>query len=197
MKKNVIILLIVLISCSPDRFHLNYRSMETEEISGLIVGSLDSVEVYAKNALKIYDGGMVDLICFSGDVTQFRADITAEITQGSGLRFAFRTIINNYVNQPSVTFDFTENGCFIHEDNKLLTKVDSIRAKIGEKSRILIENYGKLVNIVVDCDTVYYGSVSLPATEHVIIHPLKNSNIDLSGIFFSKLNGDILNKYIK
>ena len=83
------------------------------------------------------------------------------------------------------------------QDGILLTKVDSIKAKVGEKSRILIENYGKLVNIVVDCDTVYYGKVTLPATEHIVVHPLKNSDIDLSGIFFYKLNSDIINKYIQ
>ena len=197
MKNTILLFLFILLGCSPDQFYLNDRANDSEEISGLKIGSLDSVEVYAKNALKIYDGGMVDLICSYGGITQMKADITTNIMNGNGVRFAFRTIMDTYDTHPSITFDFTTDGCFVNENNISLTKVDSIKAKLGEKSRILIENYGKLVNIVVDCDTVYFGPTKLHATEHIIISPLKSSNVDLSGIFFSNMNADKVNFIIK
>jgi len=196
--KNILILLFTLIiACSPDQFYLNPRAVDSEEISGLIIGNLDNVDVYAKNALKINDSGMVDLICSYGGITQFKADMTTNLLDGNGVRFAFRTIMDTYDTHPSITFDFTTEGCYVNENNISLTKVDSIKAKLGGKSRILIENYGKLVNIVVDCDTVYFGPTKLHATEHIIVSPLKSSNVDLSGILFSNMNADKVNFIIK
>jgi len=197
MKNLLIILCAMLIACAPDQFYLNSRSVDSEEISGLIIGNLDNVDVYAKNALKIHESGMVDLICRSGGITQMKADITTNITSGDGVRFAFRTIMDSYDTHPSITFDFTKDGCFVNENNRSLTKVDTIKAKIGESSRILIENYGKLVNIVVGCDTVYFGPTGLSATEHIIISPLNSSDVDLSGIIFSNMNADKINYLIK
>jgi len=123
--------------------------------------------------------------------TQYKADITTKITGNQGIRFSFRTIIDQYNKIPDIGFDFTPEGCFVFENGIQIRSVDSIKAKIGEKSRILIENYGKLVNIIVDCDTVYYGKTNLPSTEQLIIKTLNNTSAELSGIIFNNLNSDI------
>lgn len=175
---------------APDRFYLNTNSIDFDEISCLIVTNIDSVTKYSSNAFTMTPNQIVAMKSFKS-YTQYKADITTKITGNQGIRFSFRTIIDQYNKIPDIGFDFTPEGCFVFENGIQIRSVDSIKAKIGEKSRILIENYGKLVNIIVDCDTVYYGKTNLPSTEQLIIKTLNNTSAELSGIIFNNLNSDI------
>jgi hypothetical protein len=198
MKTKILIFIVsffVLTACKPDMFYLNENKFDKEAITGFKVCPLDSVEVLAGNAFIMYSGSLVDMCCNEIPITQFRADFTANIVRGTGLRFSFRTIIDSYETHPNISFDYTLDGCNVYENNKLLVRVDSIKAVLNQPTRILIENYGKLYNIVVDCDTVFYGSTNLPATQHMILKTLENSDIRLSGIDFEYLNKDIKKMY--
>ncbi|MFH1050277.1 MAG: hypothetical protein V1779_05020 [bacterium] len=185
------ILLITISACHPDIFYLNRNVSETEEISGFIIGSLDSVEQFAKNGMMLYSGSMIDMYCNEIPITQFQADFTTELNRGSGLSFSFRTIIDHFELHPNITFEYSTNGCKVFDSGKLLTNVDSIKAEINKPARIIIENYGKLFNIVVDCDTVFYGRTELHATQHMILKPFPGSDIRLTGIRFNDLNSDV------
>ncbi len=202
--KNIYILMLTLImqSCwypqntiynnyfAPDQFYLNSNSLEYDEISCLIVTDIDSVEKYSTNGFRMAPNQIVAMNSFDS-YTQYRADITTKINSGDGIKFSFRTIIDEYNKIPDISFDFTPEGCFVFEKGTQIRAVDSIKVKIGEKSRILIENYGKLVNIVVDCDTVFYGPIDLPTSEQLIIKTLNNTSAELSGITLENLNSDV------
>jgi hypothetical protein len=188
---------VFIISCGthefnrPDKYLLNKYNMELEEIGVLLECPLDSVEVFAKNAFILHSGGLVDMYCNEIAITQFKTDFTTKLNSGKGVRFSFRTIMDTYETHPNITFEFTTDGCTVHDNNKLVVRVDSIKAAIDKPARIIIENYGKLYNIVVDCDTVYYGNTELHATQHMIVKPLQGSDVRLTGIVFSDMNYDV------
>jgi hypothetical protein len=179
----------------PDEFRLNQNSFDDEEIGGFIICPLDSVEQFAKNGLLLYSGSFVDMyineIYNEKHITQFQADFTAELNSGTGFSFFFRTIADHFEQHPNITFEYTTGGCKVFDSGNLITSVDSIKAELNKPARILIENYGKLFNIVVDCDTVFYGRTGLYTTQHMILKPVTGSNIRLSGIRFIDLNKDV------
>lgn len=184
MKTLIFISMIILSfsGCHPDRFSLN-KSNENK-IEGFIMSpNLERVEITADNEFVLYEGGMVSLRTLG--LTQLFADFTVTLINGEGLTFYFRTVQNGFPEQPFIKFDYTTNGCSVSENGRLLVTVDSIKARIKETSRINIINDGKLINITVDCDTVFYGSTELNATEFVLIKPYEQSRALLSGIFFN------------
>jgi|GEM_PF-1983975 len=176
----------------PDQFKMNRNQFEVEEIGGFIICPLDSVEHFAKNGILLHSGSLVDMYCNEFTLTQFRADFTTELTSGEGTNFYFRTIADHFELHPNITFDYSTSGCKVYDSGSLIANVDSIKAELNKPARILIENYGNLVNIVVDCDTVYYGKTKLPATQHIILKPHTGTDIKYTGIQFNDLNGDIL-----
>jgi|DewCreStandDraft_4_1066084.scaffolds.fasta_scaffold00019_341 hypothetical protein len=166
-------------SCAPpDAFLLNRK--EPVQIYGLIMSDLESVEQVRDNALYLLPGTMVALKVES--ITQLAADFTCELRDGEGITFAFRTISDNYEQQNKITFEYTTNGCIVRENNRLITKVDSIKAVPNEQKLIRILNEGKAYSITVDCDTVVKARTELCATEYVIIKSLKGTEAVLSGI---------------
>ncbi|MBK9248755.1 MAG: hypothetical protein IPM69_11710 [Ignavibacteria bacterium] len=82
------IVILLLTGCNLDQFYLNsYRNSGGTYIYGQKLTSLDSVEDIADNAITIYSGGHAAL---SSDLnTDFIADFTVNIEQGSGVRFRF------------------------------------------------------------------------------------------------------------
>lgn len=193
MKINILkfSLILILLSCSPDRFYLNQNLSYEEEIAAIKIGNIDSVEKIAKNSFALYSGGFVDLYCQEIPVTQLQADFTVDIKEGEGLNFYFRTIADHFEKQQNINFEYSTNGCKVTEVGKLVVFVDTIKAQQNKQARIKIENYGNLYNIIIDCDTVYYGKTSLPATQHILIKPINKTNAIFSGVRFSNMNNDI------
>lgn len=193
MKITVLIFstILILASCTPDRFYLNQNLPYEEEIAAIKIGNMDSVEKIAKNSFALYSGGFVDLYCQEEPVTQLQADFTVDIKDGEGLDFYFRTIADHFENHKHINFQFSTNGCKVTEAGKLIVSVDSIKAQLNKLTRIKIENYGSLYNITVDCDTVYYGKSDLHATQHVLIKPINRTNTIIQGVKFSNMNSDI------
>ncbi len=191
MKKILLLISTILFitSCTPNQFFLNADRPELLRISGLKIGDLDSINVNTTNSFYIYAGGRADLRCYNPGVTQLSTDFTTELLNGKGLRFSFRTVTDKFEQHPSISFDYTTNGCIVKENGAIISQVDSIKAEINKPARIIIENYGKLYNIIVDCDTVYYGKTEIPATEYCIIQTIEKTNAKLSGIEFNDLSG--------
>jgi len=180
-------IIIIIASCHPDQFRLNPSNPDLNLISGLIIGKLDSVELIADNAIKLYEGGGVDLRAYQSGTTQLQADITAEILYGEEIMLAFRTVSDKFETRRAIKFYFSKDGCKLKQNDSLITSVDSIKAQIGEPSRIKLENYGDLINVTVDCDTLFYGRTNLPATEYVIARCPRGSRAKLSGIIFNDM----------
>ncbi len=173
---------IIAISCTPDQFHLN----EDNEfpIDGLIMSDLNSVAKLKANEINISESGVAALR--SVGLTQLHADLTTQLISGEGLSLYFRTVSNEYDNHPSIKFDYTTSGCKVFENNKLLAVVDSVKAKVGQYSRVHIRNDGVVYVITVDCDTVIKSRTYIPTTEYLILSSMKNSNVRISGINFDE-----------
>jgi hypothetical protein len=189
MKKIItaILLFIIVTGCQPDTFILGQftKNPEAKIIFGFKYCQLDSVEVNGDNGLNIYPGGIA--VLGLNRTTQIHADITCELTQGESMRFAFRTNLNDYPRHPSVTFDYSTTNSIISINGTPFRTVDSVKAELNKPSRIHIINDGNMVNVVVNCDTVFYGKVYIPATEYLIIESRKNTSAKLSGIIFSSM----------
>lgn len=194
--KHIIILFITTIilsyGCAPDLFELNKKTSEIDQtgkslaIYGMILSDLNSVEVINDNSLKIKGGGAVALAV--GMETQFSAEFTLKFQVGDVLRFRIRSVSDHYLQHPAVIFDYTLQNSTVSENDILITKVDSIRSKLFNPVKVKISNFGNLMNILVDCDTVYSGTTRLPATEYILLESLRNSEIDVYGINFAKIN---------
>ena len=189
MKKiNLAILFLFLITaCSPDTFLLNKNSSfaDSRVIFGFKMNELDSVEVTGENSLALHKGAIVGLAL--DNITQLHCDITCELTQGTFIRFATRTIGAEYEKQKGITFDYSTANSVISYNGEVIRTVDSIKAELNKPSRIHILNDGNLLNVIVNCDTVFYGKVFIPATEYLIVETPNNSTAKLSGIIFSSL----------
>jgi hypothetical protein len=183
--------ILILLSCSPDRFYLNQNLPYEEEIAAIKIGYIDSVEKIAKNAFALYSGGFVDLYCQEIPVTQLQADFTVDIKDGEGIDFFFRTIADHFDKHSNINFQYSTNGCKVTEAGRLIVMVDSIKAQLNKPARIKIENYGSLYNITVDCDTVYFGKSNLHATQHILIKPVNITNAVFTGVRFSNMNSDL------
>lgn len=193
---NITLLVILITGCYPDRFSLNKR--DDNRIEGFIMTpDFDKVEITADNEFTLYEGSMVSLRTVG--LTQLAADFTVNLINGEGLSFYFRTVQHDFPRQPFIKFDYTTNGCSVYENERLLVSVDSVKARHKEPSRIIISNDGKLINITVDCDTVFYGRTELNATEFVLIKSNEESRALLSGIFFNDvitINEEIRESFI-
>ncbi|MFP4527911.1 MAG: lipoprotein [Candidatus Kapaibacterium sp.] len=188
MKKIIIILsiLIALAGCSPDQYTLHRRTGNFTY--GMIMSDLESVELIADNALLIKPGGL-SAIRRPG-MTQNVGDFTVELRSGSGIRIAFRTVRYEYKRQPSMALDYTRSGCIISHDGEVVANIDSVRARMGEPSRIRIINDGKYVKIYIDCDEVLYTTTRLPATEYFIFESIDGGEAVISGIEIAEISDE-------
>jgi hypothetical protein len=180
----IALILLALASCAPDEFLLN-KGLYENQVNGLKMTSIDDVDVVNDNSIFIRNSGIVALTL--AEKTQLIFDVTVDLQSGDGLRFAFRTVSDNYATHPGIFFDFTTSGSRVRENQTTLAAVDSVRAKIGQLSRIRIFNDGKIFTILADCDTVYYGRTELPATEYLIIESLRGSEALIKGISFADI----------
>jgi len=178
-----IVAALLFIACSPDQFMLNKQN--DRPLYGFIMSDLDSVQKTADNELRLHGGGIAAVR--AEEITQLDADMTVKIISGDGLRFSFRTVSNEYDTNPGISFDFTPNGCTVKEKDKLLTSVDSIKAKPGSRSRIHIKNDGIHFFITVDCDTVIHSTTNLCSTEYIILKSLYSTEALVSSINFSSI----------
>ena len=180
---SAIMAIIILSSCSPDKFILNQN--ERYPISGLIMSGLDRVDVIGENVLILNEEGRTALR--SVGLTQFRADFTVELLKGDGIRLSIRSASHHYRYHPSLALDYTSNGCSITENGRLVKKIDSIRAIYRTPTRIIMENDGKYCQISVDCNIIYKGPTPLLATEYIILESINDTKARITGISFNDI----------
>jgi hypothetical protein len=181
--KYIILVIFILISCTPDKFTLNNKS--EYRIEGLIMSNLDCVEVDKDNAIMLHPGGRAALRTF--DLTQLLADFSVNIYSGQGIRFAIRTVSKYYPNSPSLVFDYSLSGCKIIENDKIIGFNDSVKVKFKEPARIIIKNDGEFYSIKVDCKEVFKGFTKIPSTEYIILETLMESEAYVYGIKFANV----------
>lgn len=175
------IIILAASACSPDQFKLHRGS--PDEIRGLIMTPYGSVDVYQyENRIEM--GEHAALAMRSDPMTQYEADITTILKNGSGVRFAFRTVCNEYANRPSMALEFTTSGCRIIERGEIIRTVDSVKALPNKPYRVKIKNEGDLVKVRIDCDDIYIGTSELPATEYIIVETIGKSEAELKAIHF-------------
>jgi hypothetical protein len=175
-----IILILFVSSCQPDKFSLNKH--EAYPIGGLIIGNLDSVDVFGRNAFRLYPGGAVAIRVTS--LTQFSSDFTIELEKGTGVRFSVRTVSNNFENHPSLTLDLRKDGYIIGGFGKTNQQSDSIKLEPNSPMRLFLENDGKFIIIKTDCSLIYKNPEELPSTEYLVIESIDDSQVKFTGIEF-------------
>ncbi len=176
------IILIMIVSCNPTEFFLNVRSDLI--ISGENLSTIESLEVTGDKQLILYPGGKVSLRVPL--VSLMTAEFTVNLQQGEGLKFFFRTVVNDFDKQGRIEFDYTANGSKVYENGKIIGVADSITAKHNQPKKIVIKNDGPVFCILADCDTVMSGRTKLNCTEFIIIEAFPNSSAKLYGINFAE-----------
>jgi hypothetical protein len=176
-----IILILFISSCQPDKFSLNKH--EAYPVSGLIIGNIDGVDVFGRNALRLFPGGAVAIRVTS--LTQFSADFTLELEKGIGVRFSMRSVSNNFENHPSLTIDLKNDGYIIGAYDKSSQQSDTVRLEPNSPLRLIVENDGKSIIVKTDCSLIYKNPDVLPSTEFLVIEPINDSQVKVSGIEFA------------
>lgn len=176
----ILLTIILLAGCTPDLFQLN--RMEQYRIYGKIIGDLDGVDVLADNALRIYPGGKASMRSIG--LTQMIADLTVEIESGEGVIFYLRNAENRFNSRKSLQFKYTVEGSLLSETMGSAELIDTIKAELGNPSRVLLESDGKLTRVKVDCRMIYLTGTEIPATEYLIVESIGNSTVKLTGINF-------------
>ena len=171
----------------PDKFMLN--KSDPKPIAGYILSPLGTVEQVAENAIYVHQGGIVSLR--NGGLTQLFADFTIEIRSGKGVKFAIRTNSIDYPNHPSITLEYTTDGCFIKENNAMIFERKEIKANQFEPARIKIINDGEFIIMAVDCEVLKVFKTKLKSTEYVVIESMENSDLLVSGIRFTNIIDEI------
>lgn len=180
----IIIIIMIFQSCAPDEFVLNQESQYL--INGIKLSSLNSIEQIATNALLLHENSITGL-CLT-NITQIYADFTMELRKGNGIRFAVRTNLNDYPNHPSITLDWTIEGCIVKENGKVINVNNSIKAIPFYPTRIIIVNDCELVKMYSDCNLIAQFKTKLPCTEYVVIEAEKGTEALAKGIEFFKVS---------
>ncbi len=167
---------------APKEFLLNQESEYL--ILGENLSTIESLDVTGLNHLTLRPGARIALRTLL--VSQLLADFSVNIQEGEGLKFYFRTVVNDFDTHPRMEFDYTTHGCTVKENDKVLRTFNSLIIENKSDKRIKIKNDGALVTITVDCDTIYYGSTALNSTEYIIIEALPNTTARLYGIYFAE-----------
>lgn len=175
----LLIIITLLPSCNYDEFTLN-KNIRGEEFKCFILTDYRTCEQLNDNSVMIYDGGLIALRRY--DRTDLVSDVTVEIKEGEGAKFAMRCASNNNENHPAVWFTYSTNGIAVQEKGKSIINLGSYKAKINEPARIVFSNECKRYDIMVDCDTVYTGWTDIPNTEYLLIKSLPKSKVLLTGI---------------
>ncbi len=192
MKKIILAAVIVVFAaaCNPRQFYLNLANPNADPISGLTLGPLQSAKIIGENAAEIYEGGAIAARLDAGGLTQLGAEFNLTLLRGEGAKIYIRNAADGYQRRKSIVFDYSTEGSIVYEGDKPIAEADSVKARLNEEARVKIENYGKIVKITVDCDTVFYGKTEIPATEYLIIESLKKSRLRATAIKFYDLRNE-------
>ena len=194
IKKNKILfiisnlMLIALNSCDPYYFKLNTTKKTFELIHAVKLTDMNDVERISDNSFKILPNAKLALGL--NKITQIYSELNVKVSSGEGLRFSFRTVSNDFENNPKISFEYLVNNSIIKENNKIIS-LKNIKFDYNELKVIRILNNGNKYCVTVDCDTIYNGITNLPATEYLMIESLKETNAIISGIYMTSSNGDI------
>ncbi len=167
---------------APEYFLLNCRY--PNRIFGEIFGNPDSV-VVENNQLIIADGNLVSLKVEG--ITQMDADFYINVPYGEGVRFYFRAAGVDFKISPYLRFDFTTNGSYLYEKNKLLLKVDSVKLINNRTQRVFIQNEGEVFHLIVGIDTVCQGRSRLPLSEYIYVEPIR-SKVRIEDVYFYEMH---------
>lgn len=184
--KRILLILLLLSSCSPDTYLLNVSSQNP--LFGKILTGYGTAETTSGNSILLRSGGITAIRRYS--LTQYTAHFTTEIKKGDGLVFHFRTAPNNFESQKSIKFEFSTDGCKITESGSESIFIDSVKAKRNIPYLIKIFNDGKFAKVSVDCADIHFSATNIPSTEWVLIEALKDSEILLYGIEYLPLAED-------
>jgi hypothetical protein len=171
----------------PDRFILSQDT--PTPVAAYIMSPLGTVEKAAENAVLISQGGIVSLRNIN--LTQHFADFTVNLRSGRGLKFTLRTNAIDYPKHPSISLEYTTEGCFIKENNKILFENREIKANQYEPARIKIINDGDYIIMAVDCEVLKVFRTKLESTEFFVLESIENSEILITGIRFSYIIDEI------
>lgn len=190
MRKLALILLILftMISCKPDMFILNER-LRGNMIGCKILSDIDLVKKTADNSVRIFPGGRLAMKVI--ELTEHESDFTIKILKGNGIKFAFRTVENNFDAHSSLILHLTSSETkLLDESGNLLETSDHRLIDLDQKYRLRCINKAKNLKIYLDCDEILNISTNYPATEYVIIESIDDSEIEISGI-------DIFDAYLR
>jgi hypothetical protein len=183
-KNNKILLLMVLLyltACAPDRFTLDKISGQNR-IEGFEIRSIHDAEVKFDNAFIMNENGAVSLRAVNA--TDGTWDFGMNYLYGQDLNIVFRDVPFEYKSPRALCLNLSGNHLKILETGKEIyssqTKYD-----FSTTTRVKFENDGYNYTLIFDCDTIYKGKSKIPTTEYVIFESLNNTKVFFSGINFS------------
>lgn len=176
------VLLLLIISCNPTEFFLNIRSELI--IAGENLSTIESLEVNGDKQLILHPGAKISLRVPL--VSLMTAEFTVDVQEGEGLKFYFRTVVNDFEKRGRIEFDYTTSGSKVLENGRIIGIADSVAAKQNQPKKIIIKNDGPVFYILADCDTVMSGRTKLNCTEFIIIETRPNTRAKLYGINFAE-----------
>jgi hypothetical protein len=177
---NIIFLIILFVSCTPEAFRLNMKS-DAKLINTVIIGDLNNVEQINDNSFIVKNGGKTSLRVLGNTQSEMKFEL--EFLESDFARFGIRTTRVNYNPKNDIILEIKGNDISLYQYDKLL--VNKRIAKSEKKSKLIkIFNLGDDLKISIDCIEIINMRTKLPVTEYLIVECNKNSTIKLSGIVF-------------
>ncbi len=177
----IIILLLFLSSCNPDRFIINTKSQNT--IFGKILDGLDSFEQINYNTFILSEGRVAIRTYLQ---TQNDISFNYDLISGDTIIFVLRTVEKKYDNENGIKIIIDKNSTKIFENKKLINEIKEIITKNNQTRYINIRNIGNIIHFTQDCEKFTVKS-NIPATDYLFIQSLKNSKILISGLEYEQI----------
>jgi len=178
----VILALIILLSCTPDRFTLDKISGQNR-IDGFELRTISDATAKYDNAFILNENGIVSLRA-AGE-TDGVWDFGLNFLYGSDLNIVLRDVAYEfrepYALMINISNDIVSIQNFGQTDFKQKTKCN-----FSKTVRVQIINDGFNYSLVLDCDTVYKGRTKTPNTEFIIFESIDNTKAFVSGIDFKR-----------
>ena len=176
----ILIILVILPGCYPDLIRLNEMVGGTR-IGAKILTDLNSVEKTSDNGVKMHPGSRLAMKVIG--MTQHETDFTVQLLNGSGIKFAFRTVEFNYENNSSLILDLSKQGIKLTDENgKIISENNSVQLMTGKKYRLRCVNKANNIKVFLDCDEIFDEQTDLPASEYVFLETYYDSTVEITGI---------------
>ncbi len=180
MHIHCLLVLLLLVSCVPDRFTLDKISGQNR-IEGFEMRSIHDAEVNYDNAFTLNENGCVSLRAVNS--TDGVWDFGFNFLFGENLNICLRDVPFEYQSPRALCINITNKVIRITDKGKEVFTVNCIY-DFSNAIRIKLVNDGFNYAVVLDCDTIYKGRTNIPSTEYIIFESLKNTKAFVSGIDF-------------